>query len=199
MKKRKPYKNSIPESKWELVKDEYVHGYIGDDGLRVSAPTGKELIERHKICRSTFYARCRDENWDRDRYTYYLKMKEAQEAKYIDLRVNEAFNFDSKCFQYAVNNLDRIQRLWSEAEAKDVPGLASAMEKIQKVARLTVGESTEVIRNVTSGEEDDNVKSILDKLYEDGPDGKTGDPLLGDVENQSPTETVDTKGDTPRD
>ena len=84
-KKRKPYKNSIPESKWKLVKDEYVHGYIADNGFRVSAPTGKELIERHQICRSTFYARCRDENWDRERYTYYLKMKEAQEAKYIDL------------------------------------------------------------------------------------------------------------------
>ena len=193
MKKRKPYKNSIPESKWKLVKDEYVRGYVGDDGKRVSAPTGKELIERHQICRSTFYARCRDESWDSERYAYFKRMKDATDAKYIHLRVEEAFKFDSKCFNYAATNLDRIQAMWADADPKDVPGLASAMEKVQKIARLTIGETTEVIKNVTDKEEDDALKEFFGHLAEARADRQKRDGLSEDVVHES-TDKADTTG-----
>tara|TARA_R110002012_G_scaffold94189_1_gene228104 strand:+ start:172 stop:729 length:558 start_codon:yes stop_codon:yes gene_type:complete len=140
-------KNLDPTLK-ELIRNEFVHGSENADGKRVLY-TIRDLANKHNLGESTLYRHAQTEGWkaQQDKFqAEYLAELDVVRTKEL---VEQSKKFDSRSLVIAEQILGHVSSSIKAADSEDkvtpnmLNTLAEATYKIQKVAKLALGESTE--------------------------------------------------------
>jgi len=132
----------------EKIRNLYVQGIESEGGERILFSLDK-LAEDHSVGKSTLYRYAKNENWkfQKDQFQEsYLQKLDNQRAKEL---VTESKKFDTKTINISKQLLNEIGRFIIKSEADDeltppmMNQLAEATYKVQKVAKLAMGEATE--------------------------------------------------------
>ena len=131
----------------EKIRNEFVQG-IEEDGQRVLSSL-ENLAKKYNVGQSTLYRHARNENWKVQQQQFqkeYLSKLDEERQKTL---VNESKKFDTNTLNIAKALLSQIGRKIQESsEQKNyspelLNKLAEATARVQKVAKLSLGESTE--------------------------------------------------------
>lgn len=132
----------------EKIRNLYVQGIENEGGERVLFSLDK-LAEDHNVGKSTLYRYAKNENWkfQKDQFQEsYLQKLDNQRAKEL---VTESKKFDTKTINISKQLLNEIGKFIIKTEAEEeltppmMNQLAEATYKVQKVAKLALGEATE--------------------------------------------------------
>ena len=141
---------------WEVIRRDYVQGYVREDGTRFSDPRYADVAMKHGVSESTIRKVGANENWPDQRNMFRTRMEHAQSERRIDALADTIVKFDGECASTATALLSIIRGKMTQVVAVDASGrrdvtastgdlqaLASALVKAQTVGRLAMGESTE--------------------------------------------------------
>lgn len=140
---------------WHPVKIDYVEGYVDDDGV-ICWPTLDQCAEKHGISPSTLKKRAANQNWSAEKEAYRNKLESARRERKVEEVAAKSAKFDKEVFRAAEAGLRHVQGHFLKAQAKLVRSegrepmnlrylndLANALEKFQRIGRLSLGETTE--------------------------------------------------------
>lgn len=106
---------------WETVEDEYVFGYINNEGQRVF-PTHTELSKKHNIPRGTIGSRASKDKWEQRKQAASRKIKQKVDEKKSEYDAENIVLSDDK-FESAGELIRRVavKKLESLEEDLDDP------------------------------------------------------------------------------
>lgn len=161
---------------WDLIKREYIRGYVDDDKTKIPKPTLKQLSERHG-CRYDYLrskASPKKENWEQKRHIYHTKITQKTDEKEIEIISDESVNLDSLSLDTAKDGITLIKNRLNDKEVSnhDIPKLTGAFTDLLKGYKLLLGEPTEHIKEESTQKKDINFNTTNQSkiLEEEGYD-----------------------------
>lgn len=133
---------------WEYLKAKYIEGYRAEDSS-ITYPTLEALALEAHIKPQTLRIKAGKENWITARNLYTKKITDLRQEKKSELLATESATLDSKCLETVNDGVDEIKRrfkLIKETKAgksTDIAILAKALDSLQKIGRLAMGENTD--------------------------------------------------------
>ncbi len=140
---------------WDQIKTEYVEGIIDENG-NLYFPTLQELEEKHGMSGSTIRRRASKEGWATEKDIYQTKIREKKREKKVEELARKAAEFDSEVLKVADAAVKHIQSHFLVAQERmresrgrepmglsRLEALSKALERYQKIGRLSLGEITE--------------------------------------------------------
>jgi hypothetical protein len=171
MANKKPKYKKITSELKELLRVAYVQGEVDPQGFRRVA-TIENLADEHDLSVNTLYKLAQRENWKLEQEQFQKKYQEKldnQRAKEFAL---ESKKFDSACLNIAkaliarvgTNIRDAQNQNTKEFTPQQLDSLAGAAMKIQKFAKIALGESTEQININANIQEADAFREAMELL-----------------------------------
>jgi len=166
------YAKITPELK-DSLRDSYVRGETDSSGFR-KVSTIEQLAETHNLSVNTLYKLAQRENWklDRDNFESDLNQKiDSQRAKEFAL---ESKKFDSACINIAKAVLNKIGSKIRDTQdgsnsdftTQQLDQITGAALKVQKFAKLALGETTDNININADIRQDDSFRRAMEMLDE---------------------------------
>jgi hypothetical protein len=145
------YKKITTELK-EQLRLSYVHGDVDVQGFRKTA-TIEELADENLLSVNTLYKLAQRENWKQQQEQFQKEYQETLDKQRIKEFALESKKFDLTCLNMSKALLARVGQVIRDAQGKDynaftpqqLDSLSGAALKIQKFAKLALGESTDSI------------------------------------------------------
>ena len=171
MDNKKPKYKKITSELKDLLRVAYVQGEVDPQGFRRVA-TIENLADEHDLSVNTLYKLAQRENWKLEQEQFQKKYQEKldnQRAKEFAL---ESKKFDSACLNIAkaliarvgTNIRDAQNQNTKEFTPQQLDSLAGAAMKIQKFAKIALGESTEQININANIQEADAFREAMELL-----------------------------------
>ena len=171
MASKKPKYKKITSELKDLLRVAYVQGEVDPQGFRRVA-TIENLADEHDLSVNTLYKLAQRENWKLEQDQFQKKYQEKldnQRAKEFAL---ESKKFDSACLNIAkaliarvgTNIRDAQNQNAKEFTPQQLDSLAGAAMKIQKFAKIALGESTEQININANIQETDAFREAMELL-----------------------------------
>ena len=170
--------NKITDELELQIRDEFVHGYIDDDGAR-KYPTIDALVKRHDVSRTRLYTRSREDDWQGQKNRYQTQLKEKLDDERMQRIIDESKRLDDTCIQLAMGMLNvvgrKIQRhMEEERENPDYDGLpahvmshlSATTANAQKIGKLALGEAQEISKVAADGSNPDAFRAVMEQLDE---------------------------------
>ncbi len=141
---------------WPLIKAEYVEGLRDEKGDLYWA-TYDQIGERHGVKAGNIRNVAAKEGWTQERDIYRAKVEQERRGRKVETLASEAAAFDSETLKIAKAGLRMIQIHFVKAAkvyqdnankpmaSKELDRLSRAAERYQKIGRLSLGESTEIV------------------------------------------------------
>jgi hypothetical protein len=171
-------KNLDPTLK-ETIRNEFVHGIEDDSGKRILYSI-RELANKYNLGESTLYRHAQAENWklQQDKFQEeYLAELDSVRTKEL---VAESKKFDTSTLNIAKALLGQIGQSIQKSQLEDkvtpnmLNTLAEATFKVQRVAKLALGEATDnMILNakITESTAFTDAMELLDSVAEQRREG----------------------------
>ena len=119
----------------ETIRNEYVHGYINDNGQRVM-PTLDDLIEKYNAASSTIYRASSQDQWKQQKKEFSIQLAQDLDIKRTEELQDYFFNNDEAVMEIAKEIFNQIE-LKLEGEGNLTPhaiaSLASSALTAQKL------------------------------------------------------------------
>ena len=161
MASKRPKYRKITATLKEKLRILYTQGEQDQQGFR-TIPSIEDLAQDHKLSPNTLYKLAQRENWKQQQEQFQTKFADELDRVRVKEFVQESKKFDSASLQIAKALLAKVGttiRTQQHAQLKDftpqqLDQLASAAMKVQKFAKVALGESTERIDiNATTNEQ----------------------------------------------
>jgi len=160
---------------WDLVKQQYVEGIMDGDG-NIMFPTLQTLSDMHNISESTIRKRSAADDWATEKNIFRATLERKRMESKTDILAGKSSEFDAQIFRLAdigVNHLkihfinanNRLKRSEAEASARgeedaelqamalsQMENLSRALERLQRIGRLALGEPTDMPGGERDGE-----------------------------------------------
>lgn len=128
----------------EIIRNEYVHGYINDNGQRVM-PTLDDLIDKYNAASSTIYRASSQDQWKQQKKEFSRQLAQDLDIKKTEELQDYFFNNDEAAMEIAKEIFNHIE-LKLEHEDKLTPhtiaSLASSALTAQKLFKNVTPLST---------------------------------------------------------
>ena len=164
------YKKITTELK-EQLRLSYVQGEVDAQGFRKTA-TIEELADEHILSVNTLYKLAQRENWKQQQEQFQKEYQETLDKQRIKEFALESKKFDSACLNIAKALMARVGANIRNAQNENIKDfspqqldqLSSAAIKIQKFAKLALGESTDSIDINANIQETDAFREAMELL-----------------------------------
>jgi hypothetical protein len=164
------YKKITTELK-EQLRLSYVQGDVDAQGFRKTA-TIEELADEHILSVNTLYKLAQRENWKQQQEQFQKEYQEILDKQRIKEFALESKKFDSACLNIAKALMARVGANIRNAQNENIKDfspqqldqLSSAAIKIQKFAKLALGESTDSININANIQETDAFREAMELL-----------------------------------
>ena len=140
---------------WIKIKSDYTQG-VDRDG-KVSFPTLEELSVLHNVSQSTLRKRSAAEDWTTSKNMFKSHLEQKRREKRTEVLAGKAAEFDADIFKVVSVGVRHIQghflaveQRFIDSQGREPMGvnmlnqLAMALDRLQKVGRLALGEPTEI-------------------------------------------------------
>lgn len=160
------------------IRDEFVHGYVDDDGKRVF-PSIQALCKRHDIAQSTLYRYVEKEGWQsqKDRVQTEIEMK--RDAERMKRLLDDGRKFDDDSLDIAQKMLNKVARrllrgFKAEENQPDVDGIPTMELKelsniainAQKIGKLALGQAQEISKVSADVSSPEAFREVMEQLDE---------------------------------
>ena len=171
MANKKPkYKKITAELKQQL-KMAYVQGEVDPQGFRKVA-TIDNLALDNDLSVNTLYKLAQRENWKLEQEKFQKKYEEKISQQRLKEFAQESKKFDTACLNIAKALLARVGSNVKDAQNQNIKdftpqqldSLSGAAIKIQKFAKIALGESTEQININANFQENDAFREAMELL-----------------------------------
>tara|TARA_R110002020_G_scaffold253923_8_gene467578 strand:+ start:3140 stop:3721 length:582 start_codon:yes stop_codon:yes gene_type:complete len=173
--KKKSYEK-LTASLREQIRIEFVQGELDPQGFR-RTNTIDQLAKDHNVSINTLYKSAQKENWRQQQELFQKEYLAKLDATRMKEFVEESKKFDLTCLNMSKALLARVGQVIRDAQGKDynaftpqqLDSLSGAALKIQKFARLALGEATENMNlnaNIQDTDAFRNVMELLDSVAE---------------------------------
>ena len=164
----------------EKIRNLYVQGIDDEFGDRMLFSLD-ELATQHKVAKSTLYRHAKNENWKMQQGQFqqeYLRELDDERKKNL---VKESKNFDQRTLNISKALLGQVGTMIKKAQAEDkftpsmVNQLCEATYKIQRVAKLALGEATDNMNLNANVKDTTAFREAMELLDEVARAKRTGD------------------------
>ena len=180
MKKQSP--NKLTDKLSELIRDEFVHGYIDESDI-MQYPSIDTLVKRHNVARATLYRRADKENWQKQKNHFQTTLANQRDNERIENMSKAGERLDDTAIQIAQVMMGQVgsklkKGIIAERDG-DVPNiipppmlreLSNVAINAQKIGKLALGEAHEISKvsaDVSSPEAFREVMEQLDEIAEE--------------------------------
>ena len=128
----------------EIIRNEYVHGYINDKGQRVM-PTLDDLIDKYNAASSTIYRASSQDRWKQQKKEFSKKLAQDLDTKKTEELQDYFFNNDEAAMEIAKEIFNLIEfKLEDEGSLTPhaIASLASSALTAQKLFKNVTPTST---------------------------------------------------------
>jgi hypothetical protein len=105
--------NKIDEALRRKLKDEFVHGYLDEDGVR-RYPTISALSKRHDVANISLHRWSNKENWQEEKNRVQTEYELAVERERMETMVKHGKNLDDRSINLAMGMLSDAARRMTE-------------------------------------------------------------------------------------
>jgi len=164
----------------EKIRNLFVQGIDNDAGERVLY-TIDELAIKHKVGKSTLYRHAQSDNWkiqqEQFQYEYLKKLDEQRRVSMVKdgIKVDTTTLNISKALLGQISQLIRDSQTQGKVTPSMVSTIAEATYKVQRVAKLSLGEATDNMSVNTNAKDDTGFKEAMELLDEIGRAKRKGD------------------------
>jgi hypothetical protein len=119
----------------EIIRNEYVHGYINDKGQRVM-PTLDDLIDKYNAASSTIYRASSKDKWKQQKKEFSQQLAEDLDIKKTEELQDYFFNNDEAAMEIAKEILHHIELKLEDEDSltpNAIASLASSALNAQKL------------------------------------------------------------------
>jgi hypothetical protein len=158
------------------IRDEFVHGVVGDDGVR-RYPTIDLLTKKHDVARTRLYARSKENDWQSQKNKYQSEITEKLDKERMDRVILDSKKLDDTCIQLAMGMLNTVgmslqkhlDRERSDPEYAGIPAhvinhLATTTASAQKIGKLALGEAQEISKVAADVSNPEAFRAIMEQL-----------------------------------
>ena len=165
----------------QQIRDEFVHGYVDEQGVR-QFPTLSALAIKHDVSQRTLYRYNESEDWQRQKNEYQTELTRRLDDERLEQLVEQGKMLDTNALQIANFMLGRVgRRLQTAAQmerdsdglmvisARELHELSQVTANAQKVGKLALGQAQEISKvsaDVSNPEAFSAVMEQLDQLAE---------------------------------
>jgi hypothetical protein len=128
----------------EIIRNEYVHGYINDKGQRVM-PTLDDLIDKYNAASSTIYRASSKDKWKQQKKEFSQQLAEDLDIKKTEELQDYFFNNDEAAMEIAKEILHHIELKLEDEDSltpNAIASLASSALTAQKLFKNVTPSST---------------------------------------------------------
>ena len=147
----------------EIIRNEYVHGYINGDGQRVM-PTLDDLIDKYNAASSTIYRASSQDQWKQQKKDFSRQLTQDLDSKKTEELQDYFFNNDEAVIEIAKEIFNQIElKLEDEDDLTPhaIASLASSALKAQKLFKNVTPLSVSAPMNSESFKE---AMELLDEI-----------------------------------
>jgi len=141
---------------WEIIRKDYIQGYKKEGKLYY--PSMRDLSKKYGIILSVIGEHASKNEWVAKRKIYQNKKRTRTEQKSIENFSDEASKFDLECFigardiikitKESIEEFKKRKEVLKSQEIKNLKGLTEIRLNAQKEAKLSLGESPEVDKDL---------------------------------------------------
>ena len=128
----------------EIIRNEYVHGYINDNGQSVM-PTLDDLIDKYKAASSTIYRASSQDQWKQQKKEFSKKLAQDLDTKKTEELQDYFFNNDEAAMEIAKEIFNLIELKLEDEDSltpNAIASLASSALTAQKLFKNVTPAST---------------------------------------------------------
>ena len=128
----------------EIIRNEYVHGYINDKGQRVM-PTLDDLIDKYNAASSTIYRTSSQDQWKQQKKEFSKKLAQDLDTKKTEELQDYFFNNDEAAMEIAKEIFNLIGLKLEDEDSltpNAIASLASSALTAQKLFKNVTPSST---------------------------------------------------------
>jgi hypothetical protein len=147
----------------EVIRNEYVHGYINDDGQRVM-PTLDDLIDKYNAASSTIYRASSQDRWKQQKKDFSRQLTQDLDSKKTEELQDYFFNNDEAAMEIAKEIFNHIELKLEDEDSLTpyaIASLASSAIKAQKLFKNVTPLSVSAPMNSESFKE---AMELLDEI-----------------------------------
>lgn len=178
--KKSKYKK-ITSALKEKLRTQYVQGELDSQGFR-RLESIENLADENQLSKNTLYKLAQREKWKEQQQQFQAKYQETLDKKRMKEFSVESKKFDSACINIAKAILSQVGKMIRDSSISNnstftpqqLDSLAGASLKVQKFAKLALGESTDNIKldaNINETEAFREVMELLDTVAEQRREG----------------------------
>jgi len=146
----------------EIIRNEYVHGYINDKGQRVM-PTLDDLIDKYNAASSTIYRASSKDKWKQQKKEFSKQLAEDLDIKKTEELQDYFFNNDEAAMEIAKEIFNHIELQLEDEDSLTphaIASLASSALTAQKLFKNVTPATS------TSAKDNENFQRALELLDE---------------------------------
>jgi hypothetical protein len=119
----------------EVIRNEYVHGYINDDGQRVM-PTLDDLIDKYNAASSTIYRASSQDQWKHQKKEFSKQLAQDLDIKKTEELQDYFFNNDEAAMEIAKEIFNQIELKLEDEDNLTPHAIASLTSSALKAQKL---------------------------------------------------------------
>ena len=160
------------------IRDEFVHGYVDEDGTR-KYPTIEAHAKRHDVAERTLYTKSKNANWQKQKNQYQTELQDKLDEERMGRLVQDSKRLDDTCIQLAMGMLNVVGRkiqkhMEQERENPEYEGLpahvmshlSATTANAQKIGKLALGEAQEISKVAADVSNPDAFRAVMEQLDE---------------------------------
>jgi len=158
--------NKITKAQRLEIADYYINGWTDEQGV-LQSPTIAQIAKKYKMSEHTLYKMAKHGEWKTKQQEQLVKYQQEISKKKREKLSLEGVAIDDRIINVSKQLLDKVVINIENKETLSpyqIDSLASASLKIQKMAKLALGESTENINIDSSTNTDETFREALKLL-----------------------------------
>ena len=149
----------------EAIRNEYVHGYINDNGQRVM-PTLDDLIDKYNAASSTIYRASSQDQWKQQKKEFSIQLAQDLDIKKTEELQDYFFNNDEAVMEIAKEIFNQIELKLEDEDDLTPHAIASLASSALKAQKLFKNVTPASISDPIDTESFQRAVELLDEIAE---------------------------------
>lgn len=168
----------IPEETTQKAREEFVHGYLDENGERVF-PSLASLASRHSVSQSAIYEKAKRDDWQGQKNRYQSELQARVDQDRMTRMVEDARRLDESCIQISQAMLGSVGRKLQKSieqermdpeyigiDASTLNQLSVVTANAQKIGKLALGQAQEIQQVAADVSNPEAFREIMEQLDE---------------------------------
>ena len=147
----------------EIIRNEYVHGYINDNGQRVM-PTLDDLIDKYNAASSTIYRASSQDEWKQQKKEFSRQLAQDLDIKKTEELQDYFFNNDEAAMEIAKEIFKHIELKLEDEDSLTPHAIASLASSALTAQKLFKNVTPAAISGPVDTESFQEAMDLLDEI-----------------------------------